>query len=164
MSTPPLTNITNLSRFFVLDTHEIEVLNRGLSFVPTPRRLDQSELLRDVHAYHRRLKLLEFFDFECLGERIPFQAPSNWEPADTQISDLLLKHCQKDLSIIHNMNLKSRSGANSNLTTEQQRALRGLQNNELIVIKPADKGSRIVIMDRAQFIREAECQLSNGEH
>lgn len=39
-----------------------------------------------------------------------------------------------------------------------------LRENELIVIKPADEGSVLVIMDHTQYLREAERQLSVTAH
>lgn len=46
-----------------------------------------------------------------------------------------------------------------NLTKEEVEALRSLQNDPLIVIKPADKGSAVVIMDRDQYVWEGYRQL-----
>lgn len=46
-----------------------------------------------------------------------------------------------------------------NLTKEEVKALRSLQNDPLIVIKPADKGSAVVIMDRDQYVLEGHRQL-----
>ena len=46
----------------------------------------------------------------------------------------------------------------------EKQALRELQENTLIVIKPADKGGSSVIMDRCQYIEEALRQLSNTDH
>ena len=52
----------------------------------------------------------------------------------------------------------------NNITTDQVRALRSLANNQDIVIKPADKGSRIVILDRQQYVFEGLRQLNNSNH
>jgi hypothetical protein len=46
-----------------------------------------------------------------------------------------------------------------NLTPVERTALRNLRSNEDIVIKPADKGSAVVVMDKSAYIREAERQL-----
>uniref|UniRef100_A0AAY4A928 Reverse transcriptase n=1 Tax=Denticeps clupeoides TaxID=299321 RepID=A0AAY4A928_9TELE len=44
------------------------------------------------------------------------------------------------------------------------KALQELKRNKEIVIKPADKGSVVVIMDREQYVWEANRQLSKTEH
>ena len=48
-----------------------------------------------------------------------------------------------------------------NLSQAERRALRSLKNNTDIVIKKADKGSAIVIMDRDDYIKEGERQLND---
>ena len=48
-----------------------------------------------------------------------------------------------------------------NLTREEQHALENLRKYEDIVIKQADKGSGVVVMDRTRYIAEAMRQLSD---
>jgi len=47
-----------------------------------------------------------------------------------------------------------------NLTKEQQ-ALENLRKFDDIVIKQADKGSGVVVMDRVKYVVEAMCQLGD---
>lgn len=42
--------------------------------------------------------------------------------------------------------------------------MRTLKNNKVIVIKPADIGTKIVILDRVNYIYEALRQLGNSKH
>ena len=49
----------------------------------------------------------------------------------------------------------------ANLSNEEFSALRNLRNNKNAVIKKADKGSAVVIMDRNQYLHEAYKQLNN---
>lgn len=51
-----------------------------------------------------------------------------------------------------------------NLTSELREALALLKKNTEIVIKPADKGSTVVIMDKQQYFVEAYRQLENTKH
>uniref|UniRef100_A0A3B3X7P6 Uncharacterized protein n=1 Tax=Poecilia mexicana TaxID=48701 RepID=A0A3B3X7P6_9TELE len=51
-----------------------------------------------------------------------------------------------------------------NLTQEEIDALEELQNFNSIIIKPADKGSTIVIMDKADYAWEANRQLKDREY
>ncbi len=50
-----------------------------------------------------------------------------------------------------------------NLTRAERQALHELTNNTDIVIKPADKGSAVVVMDRSDYIAEGLRQLSDKE-
>lgn len=98
---PPHSNITNLSSFYRLNQAEREVLEKGLTFIPTPTRFDHTELQRDMHAYHRRLKLLDNIDYESDHQRIPFTNPSNWEPNINSLSQFiqdLIREDQRSLS------------------------------------------------------------------
>uniref|UniRef100_A0AAY4A4H6 Uncharacterized protein n=1 Tax=Denticeps clupeoides TaxID=299321 RepID=A0AAY4A4H6_9TELE len=51
-----------------------------------------------------------------------------------------------------------------NLSPDEVQALQELKNNTQIVIKPADKGSAIVILDRQQYLWEGYRQLYNTKY
>ena len=51
-----------------------------------------------------------------------------------------------------------------NLKKSETKALRKLRNDTDIVIKPADKGSATVIMNKEDYIFEANRQLENPKH
>ena len=44
----------------------------------------------------------------------------------------------------------------------ERTALQNVRYNEDIIIKPADKGSAVVVMHKSAYIREAERQLSDN--
>ena len=48
-----------------------------------------------------------------------------------------------------------------NLTQTERSAFRDLQERNDIIIKPTDKGSAIVVMDKTTYLQEAERQLSD---
>ena len=54
-----------------------------------------------------------------------------------------------------------RPSPRNNLTPSERRALGDLSKNDNIVIKPADKGSAVVIMDRLTYLKIGYSQLSN---
>lgn len=117
---------------------EISLLERGLSFIPTPRVFKQDLLFADLHQYHRRLKILSYFDFEAGGEVTPFQGASMPE---SSISLPLREHIERDWAAARNIiSAHTHTDIPSNLTIGEQRALARLKHNEHIVIKPADKG------------------------
>ena len=49
----------------------------------------------------------------------------------------------------------------SNLTVQEKEALHNLMSRTDIIIKPADKGSATVVMDREWYLRECYRQLEN---
>lgn len=49
------------------------------------------------------------------------------------------------------------------MTQEENRELRSLLEDESILIKPVDKASSIVIMDRIAYVKEMEQQLSDRD-
>ena len=52
----------------------------------------------------------------------------------------------------------------SNLTLDEQLSLKNLVNNDSLIIKPADKGSAAVLIDKSNYINEATRQLSNPKY
>ena len=86
-----------------------------------------------------------------------FSPKSNWKPPEghpnlevflSQIENELFKTVETPLSY-------------SNLSKEEWEAVRTLADDRNIVIKKTDKGSRVVIWDRNDYITEADSQLEN---
>ena len=59
-------------------------------------------------------------------------------------------------------NLKDSTPINSNMSKEEWDALRGLADDRSIVINKADKGSRVVVWCRDDYIKEAENKLKDN--
>ena len=70
------------------------------------------------------------------------------------------------MSIIHHTlkEIKKNKKIKRNLKKEEWSAITTLRNNKDIVIKPADKGGNIVIMNREDYIKERLRQLSDNNH
>ena len=49
-----------------------------------------------------------------------------------------------------------------NLNREEHLTMRSLQNDGSVIIKPADKGSAVVVWNRQDYLKEAERQLSDS--
>ena len=70
-----------------------------------------------------------------------FQIPSNWTPYINNIYlEMYLSEIEEDLMQINKHGVNS-----SNLSKEERDALHNLSHNDSIIIKPAYKGSQIVI-------------------
>lgn len=78
MSWSSASNILNLSKMFIPSLIQISLLERGLTFIPPPKKFSRVELWRDLYLYHRRLKLRDYFqDGDFCRESLAL--PSVWE-------------------------------------------------------------------------------------
>ena len=97
-ASPPssVSNVTNLSALH-LSPSEQEILERGLTFITTPSLPDRDLLRRDLHTYHRRLKILDYFKYNTDYFYLPFTTPSIWEPALKSVSKPIRQLIAQDL-------------------------------------------------------------------
>ncbi|KAL6477212.1 hypothetical protein MHYP_G00130470 [Metynnis hypsauchen] len=122
----------------------------------------KKQLSFDIQQYHRRLLLATYFRFEEGSDPPPFTHKSAWMPKLSQVPNTVRKIIRADKYAIKNLPWNHREHANLNV--EEQQALLQLRRDNSIVIKPADKGSATVIMDREAYIKEAERQLNQEEY
>ncbi|NJL55909.1 hypothetical protein HC928_12490 [bacterium] len=124
----------------------------------------------------RNLKLKDYFHDDADDEydytARKFVKPSTWTPADHKINEETLDTVQAIVEAtetviacrrIHNQSVHLRC-RRDNLTAEERRALQELQDDDHIVIKPADKGSCTVIMDKSAYVNEVRRQLDNTQY
>lgn len=150
------------------------MLDKGLTFIPTYRRLPLNCIYAAQHRLVRNLKLRDYFqdkqDDEYDYRKKTFTNPSIWTPTDDKLRQSTLNTIQKivtttesvirQLKIINGRTL-TLHGGRDNLTPEERAAIRQLRNNHDVIIKPADKGAATVIMNRSAYIAEAHRQLDN---
>ena len=115
---------------------------------------------RDLHIYHRRLKILDYFKYNTDYFYLPFTTPSIWEPALKSVSKPIRQLIDQDLRSFRDLRPRRPVGE-ANITVHQQQALNKLKSHHEIIIKPADKGGQIVIQDRTNYILEATRQLND---
>ncbi|CAJ0921339.1 unnamed protein product [Ranitomeya imitator] len=152
---------------------ELKVLNMGLSFCPTPK-WDSFQLERDLQRFYRNIRLKVHFEeppsstvnrlgitpsqreeakitLGSLGLRNPstFVPPKSNHAVETFINLL-----DRDIKgTIHEQRL-GLLPVRHNLNPLEKQALDTLSENRNIVIKPADKGGAIVIMNKHQYVTE----------
>lgn len=127
--------------------------------------MSQEELRRDIHHYHRRLKLIYHFRDNNNHTSTPFMFPSTWEPDSIHIDPNLQTLIKQDLRSLSQFFTHPMDLSHSNISPSEKQALHQLRHHyPHIIIKPADKGSKIVILDTHQYLTEANRQLSNPLH
>ncbi|XP_033120928.1 uncharacterized protein LOC117120039 [Anneissia japonica] len=162
------TSVVNLSSYSPT-SDEHSVLEKGLSFCPTRRQLDAVNLCSDMEQFIRRIRLKEYFkdqpetaDSNSKTYKSPtsgnqFTPPTGRNP----YIDSFAKAAKSHLDIFIQKNLTTQQ--TDNLTPKERTAMRNLRQNKDIVIKQADKGGAITLMDRSRYIDEVNKQLSD-EH
>lgn len=150
-----------LANNFNLTGSQADLLNRGLTFIPTLdlNRKQKVQILLDIQNYHRRLKLAAYFQRGRNRDPPRFTPTSCWVPPLHKLPPEIIFLLKQDLKQF-NTHFRSQQ-EKPNLSQAEQQALRELATNKHIVIKPADKGSAVVILDREQYIFEANRQLED---
>jgi hypothetical protein len=153
-------NIVNFSKT-ALTADAKQLLNKGLSFIPAPQ-ISATPILEAANVFSRRLKLHNYFNNLNRGrnsyQKTPFTGKSNWSPPDSRIDPDLL-NCISDFT--EETSKLDPKAEKNNMSAEEKRALKELQNNSDLVFKKADKGSAIVVMDKKDYLFEGYRQLDN---
>ena len=154
--------VVNLSSVDLSEA-EIKLLSKGLSFCPTPRKVDWIELKADVEDFSRRLRLKEYFhgreSSQYISDPNPFKKKSTWTPnKDRDLGlELFIQLLKNDI-----LNSKPSKIAD-NISKSEREALQTLINHTDIVIKPADKGKATVILNTDDYKKECYCQLNDSK-
>lgn len=140
------------------------MLSRGLSFIPS---LDigkgqKINLELDIQKYHRKIKLAAYFKNSQSKDRVMFVGQSDWEPPLEKLPPEVGILIDKDVSRFKKNYRPVKE--NYNISLEEVKAMRQLKHAKHVVIKPADKGSAIVVLSREQYIFEAERQLNDKNY
>ncbi|CAF3924984.1 unnamed protein product, partial [Rotaria sordida] len=120
-------NVVNESNV-VLSDECLNVLSKGLKFIPTPLYINTVEVISNVE------KSLSYVP-------LPFK-----RSAIAEISTFMLKW---------------KKSQKSNMTKKELESLHELRRNNDIVIVPADKGGKIVVMNKCNYINKVEEKLNN---
>ena len=126
------TSVINLSQT-PLSHDESSVLARGLTFCPTPRRINWTELSADVNDFTRRMRLTEYFHdnnnhptVPTHNQNNPFHNKSSWTfPSDRDSALNAYIDAIKSDIITSNLNHIA-----DNLTAHERQTLRNLQKRQ----------------------------------
>lgn len=140
---------------------EIHVLEKGLNFIPTPKVITKTPILEAATKFSRRLKLAYRFRNSKNVRTQKFVKKSEWTPNETEMPKEVLETIQKINNDLSELNIPK---PKKNLSYPEFKALNAIRNNSAIIIKPADKGSATVIMDKQNYINEGHRQLSDDRY
>ena len=157
--------VVNLSHH-LLTIDQRNVLSFGLNFCPTPNSVDAGELRTDLDRLHRKLRLESRFKGEDTDicdlyteeennhASVPFanrkfKVASNYNPVGPPCLEAMIISNERDF------NKRGKFPQLSmNISPNERKAIRELRDNQKIVIKPADKGSATVILNREDYLAE----------
>jgi hypothetical protein len=151
--------VANLSSVAITQP-EYDVLLKGQKFIPSIKHTSKKEITTELSRVIRNLRLKEFFKdkedkpYDHSVNR--FLPPSTWWPPRSAISaethEIILRLSQLTDEIFSKFGVPDsdylRDVDTQNLSQAERNAIKQLKNRPDIIIKPADKGSSIVIMDR----------------
>ena len=164
-SKKPATNtVVNLSSVDLTDS-DISLLSKGLNFCPRPKTYNAFEVEKDMEAFARRLRLKELFankhneeSVEPTEEQLKFRPKSSFvPPKQSSTLEAFITAVERDIRAHTPTNTRR-----DNLSPSERKSLTKLRGDDRIVIKPADKGSSVVVQDTEDYIAEAERQLSDN--
>ena len=157
--------MTNLSKHELSAPH-ISLLERGLKFIPSRHEVDKVKLLADRSEWERRIRLAEYFYGE--GDEMKEQT----EEADkfrVKKKSTFTPNSGRDkcldlyIDLVKDDVLGSlKKSKKINLSKEENSAFHELLHNKEIVIRPADKGSGIVVLDREEYVESLEKEMEQS--
>ena len=128
-------SVFNLSKNVLTET-EICVLEKGLGFTPTPTKINETDLKADFNEFARKMRCKWFFcnePTENFSEAPAFCVKSNWNPPKGHpVIEIFLSKLETEIFSVLPGTL------NYNLSKEEWLAMRGLAEDQNIIIKLAD--------------------------
>ena len=146
---------------------------KGLKFTPTPSS-NVTELKADIQEFNRKLRLAEYFESETTVNNAETGAETSSETDSDDTASLVKnksgfkpphnrdKILESFIDYINSQPLSSQKTRN-NLTIEERKALKSLSSDSSIVIKEADKGGSVVIMDTDYYVSKVQSMLNDQE-
>ena len=146
-----------------LTKNQVSVLGKGLNFAPTPK-LDKFKLLCEVSNFTRKIKLKAFFNDETRADQsrddTGLRNKSTFLPPIHAIPVEVLAFENAVLKDIDDLNVEGLKPFH-NLSRVEHEAIKQLQSNQDIIIKPADKGGAVVILKTEDYRNECLRLLSD---
>ena len=140
-----------------LSEAEKSLLNKGLSFALSNSNNNLTSLEKDRIANTKRISIRHMFPNSTGITKTGFYLKSNRPMRTPGI-------LQPYAAAINNVAKQTQNNWSTNLSEQEQQALHMLRNNTDIVIKPADKGSSVVLLSRTAYEHSCLSQLHNNNY
>ncbi|KAJ8035404.1 hypothetical protein HOLleu_22627 [Holothuria leucospilota] len=158
--------IANLSNYQLSST-EKSVLEKDLSFCPS-RCLDAVGTCFDLKEFERRVHPKEYYGDDDNSETYitdyvsSLQPKSTWTPPEGRnvYIDKFTKTARAHVNSF--LNDHRHHDIHRNLTPSQYKDIGSLPRNTEIIIRPADKGGCVTLLNTQDYIAEAENQLNDS--
>ena len=153
-------SVFNLSKRILTET-EIRVLEKGLGFASTPTKINETDLGADFNEFARKMRCKWFFSTEPtenFSEAPAFRVKSNWNPPKGHpATEIFLSKLETEM-----FSVLTGTPLDCNLAKEECLAMRGLAEDQNIIIKPAVKGSCVVVWGQEDYLVEEDRQLKDN--
>ena len=111
----------------------------------------------------------EFFldeeeDSDNAETQTQFRPPSTWMPPKGRDAALETYIRKIRTDVEHQLVVNNMKRCQDNLSSRERKALHNLRQRTDIIIKPANKGSAVVVLSKEDYIKEADRQLNNHAH
>ena len=154
------TFVANLSGKDLSDP-QILVLSKSLSFIPTARDSSNFELLKDFDHFCQKIRYIARAGFrKPKVKKFPITRVYGYKPKQTTFSTSKLEGVLEAMKV-EISNIQTTDKISFNLSRNERRALRELICDNDLVINKADKGSTIVVQNRADYIQTASEHLND---
>ena len=139
--------VVNLTKEATLSEKQLEILRKGLSFIPKPKQLDINDFLKDITRFmiHTRNTLKRHqMNWTTNKQRDPFKKKT-YKP---KLNEQLILH-QKLHTALWRIRqelideTQYKQNKTDNLTRKERQALNELIHNPHIIINKADKGNTV---------------------
>ena len=161
--------VTNLSQHHLTEG-QITLLSRGLKFIPDRHKVDKLKLLADLAEWERRMRLKEFFYTEGTEPQTKQDEKDPLEKFKVPKKSSFTPNKGRDMWLDMYVEMVKTDIINSlkklgklNISPEENDAFLSLLHNDDIVIRPADKGSGIVVLDKVKYVESLQEEMEESD-
>lgn len=145
-----------------LSIRELPILNKGLTFIPTPNKnIAINSLKICLERFFKKMTTTYYFHNNTNETKDPLYTRTNWQPPHIKNPKLLNYFQLTSIELDKFVTTIKNSPIKNNFTLPDKISLQELKSRKDIVIKKADKGSAIVIMNTPDYLDKVYTHLNN---